>query len=256
MRAWIFAAVACLPLVGLADEVLPGGAAVDLTAFEQAEQASRFVEPAGLTRGDDGTVRRFYVAPIVGASWGQLLVDGDVALEPNLLTGGGAAGMAFTRPLGQLRVETEVRYRDGFGRSAASGPAAATISGTENWSFLINAWRDVSLTDRLGVYGGAGLGWGGYRFGLSLTDGVGSVSATSQNVTFAWQAGAGVLYAVSDRITLDLGYRFYAVEAGAAPVLLTDGVVPPVQLGNLANQFVANELLLTLRIYEPFRGWW
>lgn len=252
MRTWIVAAAACLPLAGLADEP----AAIDLTSFEQVTADCRFIEPVGLTRGQGGADRRFYLAPIVGASWGQLLVEGDVALRPSLLTAGGAAGIAVARPRGQVRLETEGRFRDGFTRTATSGPLTATLGAADNWSFLLNTWRDVGITERLGVYGGGGLGWGGHRFALLLTDGGSSIDVTGSNVAFAWQAGAGVLFAASDRLTLDVGYRFYAADVTSSPARASFGGAPPFPVGSLANQFVANELLLTLRVYEPFRRWW
>ena len=60
---------------------------------------------------------------------------------------------------------------------------------------------------------------------------------------FAWQAGGGVLWQVSDRLTFDAGYRFFQINT----MQQTDYVFP--------NQFAASELMFTLRLYEPFRNW-
>ncbi len=32
---------------------------------------------------------------------------------------------------------------------------------TENWSVLANVWRDFMITERIGCYGGGGIGGGG-----------------------------------------------------------------------------------------------
>lgn len=223
-----------------ADEL---GTPIDLAGLAEMpaghdSSADDLLLPVGLVRGDDGSTRRFYVAPIVGASWGQLLVQGLPTTNGNGFTAGGAVGMAITRPLGQVRIEAEGRYRDAIGGTAGSIDFAAT----GNWSSLANVWRDVAISDSLGIYGGGGIGAGGYQFIY------GEDAINIQETGFAWQAGAGVIYAVSDRVTLDLGYRYYSV----GPMSACDcGGLP----GDIANQFVSNELLLTVRVYEPFRRW-
>jgi len=55
-----------------------------------------------------------------------------------------------------------------------------------------------------------------------------------------------VVYALSDRITFDLGYRFYSMNE-------VEFVIPS-NCGLYDSQFSANELLFQIRIYEPFRG--
>lgn len=247
MRMWLFAAavaIAASPVLAEdATDTSSLGTLVDLTSFQgEADiELDDMIEPVGLVRGDDGSTRRFYLAPIVGASWGQLLVQESLFASENLFTAGGAAGVAITRPMGQLRIEGEGRYRDGLGGSLG----VVDILATDNWSSLANVWRDFGVTENLGVYGGGGIGAGGYRFTYAAA---GDEFANFQGTGFAWQIGTGVIYAVSDRVTLDLGYRYYSV----GPLVACDcGGLP----GELASQFVSNELLFTVRFYEPFRGW-
>jgi opacity protein-like surface antigen len=79
-----------------------------------------------------------------------------------------------------------------------------------------------------------------------------TVDGNSATGGFAWQAGGGVNYAVTDRITLDLGYRFFAIDGGSITATSRqDGV--PVDTSRLSSAFSASELLLTVRIEEPFR---
>lgn len=244
---WKLTAAAALGLVvsfaaaAHASDEVDSGTPVAFAALQDFSDAGDLIEPVGLVRGDDGSTQRFYVAPIVGASWGQFLVEGDSIANPGLFTAGGAAGMAFSRPSGQWRLEGEGRYRDGFERSLG----LISVGATDNWSCLANAWRDVAFTERFGGYGGGGIGVGGYRF---LYSGGGDEFVNNQLTQFAWQVGGGLIYAVSDRVTLDLGYRYYSVGAARTCRCPDPGE-------GILNQFVANELLFAVRIYEPFRGW-
>lgn len=210
----------------------------------------------GLTRGENGATRRFYVTPIIGTSWGTLSQpDFSPAItNDNLFTAGGAVGVAWSRPKGQLRLETDIRYRDDFSLTEGSGLGFAQLSIVDNWSVLANLWRDIAITETMGVYAGGGIGAGGYTFRLNQEFGDLTASGRNGISEFAWQAGGGLLWAVSDRITLDLGYRFYSVGAGSSQITISDMGQPIGQLP-IETQFVASELLLGVRIYEPFRRW-
>ena len=199
---------------------------------------------------------RFYLAPIVGTSWAALV---DEEYEPlvngNLFTAGGAGGMAFARTNGQVRLEFEGRYRDGFSINRQEGPLLAELEVIDNWSAMVNGWRDFSITDKLGIYGGGGIGAGGY--GLNFNAGANGLPpllyASDRHTEFAWQVGAGVLYALHERITLDLGYRFYSVGLGRTT--LNGPITSIVKLDPVDTGLACNEMLLTLRIYDPFRRW-
>lgn len=228
---------------------------------------------------------RFYLTGILGASYASaraggtndiLSIGGDTvsigqvgSSNQSLFTGGGALGMAIARPMGQVRMEIEGRWRDPV-RGTSTGfiaindvPLAATDLnyrlGT-GWSAMTNFWRDVDVTDRLGVYGGGGFGAGGYQYETAGTLIPGFVTIGGQNnvTTFAWQVGVGAVYKLNDRVEFDVGYRYFALVDGNAPVRV-NAAVPPINvslpLGNFASAFSTNELLFALRIYEPFRSW-
>ena len=59
-------------------------------------------------------------------------------------------------------------------------------------------------------------------------------------------------YGDTERITLDLGYRFYSVGLGKTTI---NGPIPDLKLDPVTTGLACNEMLLTLRIYEPFRRW-
>ena len=206
--------------------------------------------------------RRFYITGIIGASFGTLQ-SGGINTEgdfPNtgratdsLLTAGGAIGMAFDRDNGLLRLEVEGRGRDALqGSTNSFEPPTPTyfysVRATDGWSVMTNAWRDWNLTERLGFYTGGGIGAGGYR--LSVDDSV--VSGYGHVGGFAWQAGTGTTYRITNRTTIDLGYRFFDTVSDSLPLTAGGPGGPPA--GSYVSNFYASELLLSVRIYEPFRS--
>lgn len=128
------------------------------------------------------------------------------------------------------------------------------VAATNGWSAMTNFWRDYFFTNRLGVYGGGGFGVGGYQYSMQGIDGI-PLGGSSNVNTFAWQVGTGITYQLSDRITLDTGYRFFAMTPGTTSLGISDGgfFIP---LGSHTSAFSASELLISIRIYEPFHSWW
>ncbi len=177
--------------------------------------------------------RRVYATGIVGSSLG-----GDAGpsgkgwigdLASPTVGGDAAIGVAVDRSgslvKGATRFEFEGRTRS---RSAGGGESSATDLSTTSWSTMANVWRDVPITDHLGLYAGGGVGAGRGR------------SATGESRSdFTWQAGGGATYALNNRLSLDVGYRALPAAFGAA-------ATPDAPAG---------ELLFSVRLYEPFRGW-
>ena len=180
----------------------------------------------------EGPDRRLYLTSILGADFGTLSVGDGPNATDSLFTTGAAGGMAFERPQGWFRTEFEARYRDPVS-STVRDPGlggTATVTARDGWSTMINTWRDLEVTDRVALYLGGGIGGG-----------------------FAWQAGGGASWLVTERIALDLGYRWYAVDGGPATI---DVTTPFFSLSDsIGTNFGASELLFSLRVYEPFRRW-
>jgi opacity protein-like surface antigen len=218
--------------VASADEL---GTPLDLTALSHGGNAvsdgpgvvdADDVLPVSLPEVTEST--RFYVAGIVGASFATLTNGGSFEAIPGsvfsstgsvndpLFTGGGAVGMAFAKPSGQLRMELE-----GRDRGAMSGPTTLAISGgtfldqaatttaSGVWSFMTNFWRDYDLTDTVGLYGGGGIGIGGYQYQISSPDPQLVVNGANTINSFAWQVGTGATYQIRSRVTFDVGSRFF-----------------------------------------------
>lgn len=204
---------------------------------------------------------RPYVSGIVGGSFASLSSGGvnSAGIAPtanagtmtdDLFTAGGALGLAIDRDHGLLRVEVEGRGREAMVGETPSvvSPFAYDLRAADGWSVTANLWRDLFINDHWGVYVGGGLGGGGYRLTVDddVSSGYGNISG------FAWQAGCGVTWRLADRVTLDLGYRWFAIDTLSTPLALSDGT----PAGNYTSAFGANELLLSVRIYEPFRRLW
>ena len=245
-----------------ADEV---GTPIDLSSFNAMQPASTAVAEGSdvpimaVADAFGASSRRFYLTGIVGASFATL-VQPDLPAAPaignqTLFTAGGAAGVAFDRPFGWLRVEFEGRGRDRM-RISDSDPVVGTLStnASDGWSTMASVWRDFSVTESCGLYAGAGIGAGGYRCSFDGTaPGGATVSGSTGITSFAWQGGGGVVYALTDRVTLDLGYRFFALNPDNAQIYVTTDTGTVTDTLNTA--FSASELLLSIRIYEPFRNW-
>lgn len=253
----------------LADDV---GPPIDLPAFGAVASAAP-VDTADLpvetvARWSEPAARRFYLTGIIGASFATLATGGavdlagdrypmDGSINDTLFTAGGAAGVAFDRANGMLRAEFEARGRDVLqGQNNLYQPDGSffdnpQVRATDGWSTMANLWRDFDVGERAGIYAGGGIGAGGYRFISVMPP---PPIATSGVTEFAWQAGGGVTYAFTERLTLDLGYRFFAIGTGSSPV--TAPANPFGDFGGSAtSSFTASELLLSVRVYEPFRNW-
>ena len=220
---------------------------IDLTTFgeQQSQQTSVWGDDSPIQEVASrfgGANRRFYLSAMIGPSFSNIeaVPFGSENFEDNLFAAVGALGVALDRRRGQLRLELEGMGRDTF---MAPDPFVGNVYARSNWSVMGNAWRDFMLTERFGAYGGGGLGAGGYQVG-----GASGASAVyfDANSAFAWQFGGGLIYEITERLTFDVGYRYFQIDkANLAP----DTMVP------VQTQFSASELMFTLRFYEPFRGW-
>ena len=200
--------------------------------------------------------RQFYLGGIVGADFGTLnKEEGVETVVPNqsLFTAGGTLGMRYLRDGGAWRFEFEGRGRDQIDATAVESGSVATVAARDGWSTMVNVWRDYKVVGDFNLYAGAGIGAGGYRSVVTGFTGPVPLIESNENVSsFAWQAGGGLIYDVSNRMAIDLGYRFFALGDNQANIRIG---LPPVPAGSYLTNYSASELLLTIRIYEPFRRW-
>jgi len=231
---------------GLSVQAEDLGPEIDLSTFGQmAEQPAGVWDDLPLedvARRFGNAPRRIYLSGMIGPSFAQVAspASGALASDDTLFAAGGAIGIAFERRNGRLRLETEGMGRSTYDAEFLATPTAGdTTILTNNWSVMTNAWRDLMLTDRFGIYGGGGIGAGGYILGEQFA---GQKDYADPAANFAWQFGGGLLWEISNRLTFDVGYRYFHIDTITQP-------------GTEPNQFSASELMFTLRLYEPFRNW-
>ena len=195
--------------------------------------------------------RRFYITGLWGVS--AATIDDLATTGPptgydssaNIFTAGIAGGISLERERGRLRLEAEWLQRD-FYRDSIPDPLGGLnnpIVATENWSVLANVWRDFMITERIGCYGGGGIGGGGLT--LEIGDPRNFPPAYTSSA-FAWQAGGGLLYELTDQVTFDVSYRWYQVNGLTGD----NGFGSPTD----TVRFGASQVLFSLRMFEPLRS--
>jgi|GEM_PF-345625 len=107
-----------------------------------------------------------------------------------------------------------------------ANPAVMTQADTVTLNtFMANVWYDIHTGTALTPYIGGGIGWGfvNYKNTRAMLEGVTYDSFTDKKdvTNFAWSVGAGVSYALSERLALDIGYRY--VDAGDMKVSASGG---------------------------------
>ena len=126
---------------------------------------------------------------------------------------GGAAGYDFGT---NVRAEAEISYKANDTSELKNGNNVTGYNSTISaLNFMANAFYDIHELHSYGVMPYAGGGVGVAR--LSNSNGVlvggrdsGTLAGgTSSDTVFAYQAGAGVAYEVSSKVTMDVGYRYF-----------------------------------------------
>ena len=122
---------------------------------------------------------------------------------------GGAAGLEF---MPGWRGEIEVSYWQVDPDSwTNAGFVGAGLNGhVSSVNVLANVWYDIELNTIVEPYLGGGIGIGFVDGDLSTTNGIG-VQFDGDDTGFAYQVGAGLKFALSPMMDIDIGYRFRGV---------------------------------------------
>lgn len=158
----------------------------------------------------------------------------------NTIGGGVFVGFDFY-PMYQVPVRTELEYAIRTNSETEwdmKNTKIASLKGQWNLQTLfLNAYWDFHNDTAFTPYIGAGLGMGFIQSKYEVdVYGVGSDSVNETNTVFAWNAGAGVAYAITDNLSADLAYRFvglgyHETEKGSGADKLKIGMAP------YANEF-------------------
>ncbi|OGQ94572.1 MAG: hypothetical protein A2521_05235 [Deltaproteobacteria bacterium RIFOXYD12_FULL_57_12] len=111
----------------------------------------------------------------------------------------GAVGYAT----GNLRIEGEVGYqKNDYDKWSDPGGSWDASGDMRVLSFLANGYYDFVNASAVTPYLSAGLGFADVEFN--------NPGHSADDTVFAYQVGAGVGFAVSKQVTIDLKYRFFA----------------------------------------------
>jgi outer membrane immunogenic protein len=160
--------------------------------------------------------------------------------DKNSWTAGGALGYNFAGTGFPVRAEAEYLYHDQFKYSANNSTTGTFSSKINVHTLFANAYYDIKTGTAFTPYVGAGLGvaWIRQKASSSFVGGV--IDDDSYNTTnLAWNLGAGIGYALTENVVLDLGYRYTSF-----------GDAKDVQSGSLnfrAKELKSHEALLGVR---------
>jgi len=154
------------------------------------------------------------------ASTGTVKVDYEHGFD-----GGAVLGYDF----GPVRVEAEASYRSAnigtldsnftLGQVFIAGPRSGGGK-ARALSFMGNAMLDLGKEDGLSFFVGGGAGYAKIRY-ENVRNSSGTAMLDDRDAGFAWQAIAGVRYAISENIDITAKYRYF--NAGEAELVGAGG---------------------------------
>lgn len=119
---------------------------------------------------------------------------------------GVAAGYAFGN---NTRIEGEIAYqKNDLDKASLLGVDVDLTGDTSSLALLLNGYYDFANESRFTPFIGAGIGFAKVEFNDFNVPGSGVPSSSDDDTVFSYQLGAGVGYAVNDKITLDVKYRY------------------------------------------------
>jgi opacity protein-like surface antigen len=124
---------------------------------------------------------------------------------------GGAVGYG----IGNIRVEGEIAYqKNDMDKATAEGFAgSADLTGNiSSTALLFNGYYDFKNESAFTPFISVGIGVAKVNVNDFNTPGSGVPNADEDDTVFAYQVGAGIAYAVNDRVNIDVKYRYFATE--------------------------------------------
>lgn len=137
----------------------------------------------------------------MSADVSELDVKRDV--DDKVLGGSFAAGVSTKVNGGAVRAELEYN-KNADAKKTHNLYGRQVNMEIESQLFMINGYYDIDTGSKLTPYVGAGIGYAKIKGKLSVL----GESYSEDDNNFAWQVGAGVGYALNDKVSLDAGYRY------------------------------------------------
>lgn len=125
-------------------------------------------------------------------------------VDDKVLGGSFAAGVSTKVNGGAVRAELEYN-KNADAKKTHNLYGRLFNTKIESQSLMINGYYDIDTGSKLTPYVGAGIGYAKIKGKLSV---LGESPYSEDDNNFAWQVGAGVGYALNDKVSLDAGYRY------------------------------------------------
>lgn len=123
---------------------------------------------------------------------------------------GGAVGYDFGN---NTRLEGEIAYqKNDLDKASLLGVDVALTGDTSSLALLLNGYYDFANESAFTPFISAGLGFAQVEINDFNVPGSGLPSESDDDTVFAYQVGAGVGYAVNEKITVDVKYRYFATS--------------------------------------------
>lgn len=175
----------------------------------------------------------------VGANLGLALArDADVQDSSPKITfkadPGYALGAAVGYGFDYVRGEAEVSFqKNNLNKVGVAGIGEIGISGdVSNLAFLLNGYFDIKTGTALTPYISAGIGVDRVEISAINVPSYGALTSKSYSDTvFAYQVGAGVGFAVTEKVTIDLKYRYFGTSDPKFDVVKTTNSSNNIYLG-------------------------
>ena len=139
----------------------------------------------------------------------NLLPGSTVTVKPNNGLGlAGAIGYGFSN---NVRLEAEVQYiKHDLDKTNVFGVDFDLDGDASSLSLLFNGYYDFKNESAFTPFISAGLGFGKTSVSDINVPGMGRISSSNDDTVFTYQLGAGVGYAVNEKVTIDGKYRYSA----------------------------------------------
>ena len=126
---------------------------------------------------------------------------------------GPALGAALGYDFNKFRVEGEISYqKNDVSQIGSQGVLLNNTGEVTAFSFLINGYYDFINSSAFTPYISAGLGFAQVEFNNLDISGLGFSGSNDEDTVFAYQVGIGLGYAVTEKITIDVRYRYIGTE--------------------------------------------
>ena len=160
-----------------------------------------------------------FMGPYFSFNGGMALAEDSDSTEPGLpgtLTLESDAGFAGTVAMGfrfnpNIRFEAEFGYQQNDLDRMKYGWESVTLEG-ETWSnsLLVNGYIDFFNNSPITPFVTAGVGGAYVEVNDLKFPGEWGPGYDGDDTVFAWQVGAGIGYALTPQLTLDIKYRYFA----------------------------------------------